>query len=304
MLVKKFKYILLLPILIIVAAIIVGIFSGGLNMGIDFTGGNIMTIDVGEEFDTDVIRESLVKYDAEDAPVVKVGDTMAEIRSKETDEAKQQELSQNILEDIQQTYPDAQIETIDRVGGIASRELILNAFFAVLLACVLMLIYIWIRFTLFSGLSAIICLLHDIIIMTAVVCIVRLQINSSYIAACLTIVGYSINNTIVLYDRIRENESKLGGKEYTQAQIADMSVKQTLNRTINTSVTTLITIAVLYILGVDSIKEFALPIIVGLIAGTYSSVLMAAPIWILLEKKFGKKDKKGKMLKRKRKVVR
>ena len=113
-----------------------------------------------------------------------------------------------------------------------------------------------------------------------------------------------INNTIVLYDRIRENESKLGSKEYTQAQIADMSVKQTLNRTINTSVTTLITIAVLYILGVDSIKEFALPIIVGLVAGTYSSVLMAAPIWILLQGKFSKKDKKGKMVKRKRKVVR
>ena len=301
MLIKKFKYILLLPILIIVAAIIVGIFGGGLNMGIDFTGGNIMTLDIGEEFDTDVIRDSLVKYNAEDAPVVKVGDTMAEIRSKETDEAKQQELSQNILEDVQKTYPEAKIETIDRVGGIASKELILNAVSAVLLACVLMLIYIWIRFALFSGLSAIICLLHDIIIMTAVVCIVRLQINSSYIAACLTIVGYSINNTIVLYDRIRENESKLSSSEYTQAQIADMSVKQTLNRTINTSVTTLITIAVLYILGVDSIKEFALPIIVGLVAGTYSSVLMAAPIWMLLEKKLSKKGKKAK---RKRKVVR
>ena len=141
-----------------------------------------------------------------------------------------------------------------------------------------MLIYIWIRFEIYPGVGAITALVHDVIIMTAVMAIFRVQINSSYIAACLTIVGYSINDTIVLYDRIRDNNKVMGLKKHTRYEIANTSFKQTLGRTINTSLTTIIMVTCLYIFGVQSIKEFAFPLIIGLLSGTYSSMFIAVPI--------------------------
>jgi preprotein translocase subunit SecF len=119
--------------------------------------------------------------------------------------------------------------------------------------------------------------------MTAFVAITRIQINSPYIAACLTILGYSINDTIVVFDRVRENNRKYSSKEMSRIQIADRSIVETMPRTINTSLTTLITITAVYIFGVPSIKEFSLPLIVGLISGTYSSIFIATPIWVWLE---------------------
>jgi len=126
-----------------------------------------------------------------------------------------------------------------------------------------------------------------------------LQINSGFIAACLTIVGYSINNTIVVFDRIRDNRKTLKAKHLSNNQLADMSIKETLSRTINTSVTTLIMIVCLYIFGVDSIKEFSLPIIVGLIAGTYSSIFLSAPIWARFMDR-AEKNKKANTVKSKK----
>jgi preprotein translocase subunit SecF len=162
-------------------------------------------------------------------------------------------------------------------------SMIANALLSVLAAWVLILIYVSIRFKFHSALAAILCLINDVLIMIAVVCILRVEINSSFIAACLTIVGYSINDTIVVFDRIRENNRLLGAKGIERRAIADLSIRETLPRTINTSLTTLITILAVYIFGVESIKEFALPIIVGLISGTYSSIFIASPIWIGLE---------------------
>ena len=123
-------------------------------------------------------------------------------------------------------------------------------------------------------------LLHDVAIMLALTIILRVQINSPFIAAVLTIVGYSINNTIVIFDRVRENGKFKSKKHYVLTEeLVDTSVRESLSRSVNTTITTLITIVALYVLGVDSIKEFALPIIIGLIAGTYSSILMTAPFW-------------------------
>jgi preprotein translocase subunit SecF len=173
---------------------------------------------------------------------------------------------------------------------VTSGEIITKAFLSVVLAAVLMLVYITIRFELFSGIAAVTALIHDVLIMTAVVCIARVQINSSYIAACLTIVGYSINDTIVLFDRIRENNKQFSIKTMTRADVADISIRQTLSRTINTSVTTLVTILALYVFGVASIREFALPLIVGLISGTYSSIFIASPVWVALMQKKHKQE--------------
>ena len=195
-----------------------------------------------------------------------------------------------IISTLAEKYPEATAGEIESVGGVTSSEIVTNAFLSVVLAAVLMLIYIWIRFELFSGIAAVTALIHDVLIMTAVVCIARVQINSSYIAACLTIVGYSINDTIVLFDRIRENNKRFSIKSVARSEVADISIRETLSRTINTSVTTLVTILALYIFGVASIREFALPLIVGLISGTYSSIFIASPVWVALTQA---KHKKG-----------
>ncbi|MEF9863977.1 MAG: protein translocase subunit SecF [Christensenellaceae bacterium] len=292
MITKNFKWFSLVSVVIIVVGIICGIAFGGLNLGIDFTGGSITTIEMGGEFNADDVVKVLEENGVKNVPVIKAGEgyTKAVIRMQDVgDEAMQAETSVNILKGIQEIYPNATNDGVDRVGGVASAELVRNAVLAVIISCLLMLVYIWIRFELFSGIAAVVALMHDVLIMISIVCIVRLQINSAFIAACLTIVGYSINNTIVIFDRIRDNLKVVGLKTKSRNDIANISIKETLTRTINTSVTTLIMIVALYVFGVDSIKEFALPIIIGLLAGTYSSVFLSAPIWALLSDKFDKK---------------
>ena len=154
-----------------------------------------------------------------------------------------------------------------------------------LLAGVLMLIYIAIRFDLNSGLAAVFGLLHDVLMMLAFMVLLRsvVQMNSSYIAAMLTIVGYSINNTIVIFDRIRENVRKLPAAP--KEEVVNKSIRECLGRTINTTLTTLMTIVTLYILGVDSIREFALPIIIGIVSGVYSANMINGYVWAFLEEK-------------------
>lgn len=285
-----------ISIAIIVIGLIVAAVHGGLNLGIDFTGGSLTVIDIKEEFDTDVVHQALEAAGQADAPVVKSGDgfTEAQIRMQDigTDE-QQADVTEAILTNIQGTYPEAEVVSVDRVGGVTSREMVQGALWALLIACALMLVYIWIRFELFSGIAAVVALAQDVLVMIAFVCIFQMQINSGFIAGCLTIIGYSINNTIVIFDRIRDNLKKYGRK-MTRNELANLSVRETLTRTINTSVTTLIMIICLYIFGVQSIKEFSLPIIIGLLAGTYSSVFLSAPIWAWLSDHFEKNGKKKK----------
>lgn len=297
---QKLKITSAIPIIILAVGIICGIIHGGLNLGIDFTGGSLTVIDIKTDFDTNVIRDVLAQNGATEAPIVKSGDNLTEaiIRMQDVgDDELQATITEQIMNGIKQTYSDAELISIDRVGAVTSKDLVRDAILAVVIACGLMLVYIWIRFELFSGIAAVIALAHDVFIMIAIVAITQMQINSGFIAACLTIVGYSINNTIVIFDRIRDNLKTSAGKKMTRDQIANISIQETLRRTINTSVTTIIMILCLYIFGVDSIKEFSMPIIVGLIAGTYSSIFLSAPIWAKLcdfYQKHSKKEQKTK----------
>ena len=180
-------------------------------------------------------------------------------------------------------YAGAQrVGDVNYVGPVAGATLLRNAIMSVVIAGVCMLIYIAIRFDLSSGLAAVFGLVHDVIIMLAFMVILRafVQMNSSFIAAMLTIVGYAINNTIVIFDRIRENARKVPGM--ARDEVVNKSVKESLGRTINTTLTTLITIVALYILGVASIKEFALPIIVGIVSGVYSANMINGYVWAYL----------------------
>ena len=180
-------------------------------------------------------------------------------------------------------YPDFVFVTIDHVSAVAGKDLISNALFALLIAFACMLVYIAIRFDFHSGVVALGALLHDVLIMFAFMVFFswKYQANSPFIAAVLTIVGYSINNTIIIFDRIRENGKKPGFTLTAKMDIVEKSVGECLSRTINTSVTTLITLVALYIFGVESIREFAFPLLVGMLAGTYSSVLLSGQVWAM-----------------------
>lgn len=296
---KNFKVALIIPAVIIVVCIVLSLCGHGMNLGIDFTGGSLLTYDMGGEFDVEDVYSALATAGIDEYQVAKSGEGVQDtlqirLKSEMSDEAHR-----NALDDALFTsFPDASFITQDYVGAVAGRDLIANAFYSVLIVAACLLIYIAIRFDFRSGLTAVLALLHDVVIMICGMVLFSgmFQANSSFIAAMLTIVGYSINNTIIIFDRIRENQ-KLGefrGK--SRMELVDVSVRQTLTRTINTSITTLITIVLLFILGGNSIREFAFPIIVGIVAGVYSSVMLSGQAWayIIDHNLLGRKAKSAK----------
>ena len=269
---------------IIAVALIMSIFGFGLNMGIDFTGGSLLKYEMGGDFDVKVVEEALIAAGITESQIAKAGDgevkTELQIRTKDLG-AEADNMRVAFEEKLEAAYPDATFVTIDTVGAVAGKDLISNAVISCLIVFACLLVYIAIRFDLYSGVAALAALLHDILIMVSLMVFTRglYQVNSPFIAAMLTIIGYSINNTIIIFDRIRENNRLLEYKDGSRQQVVEVSVRQTLNRTINTTITTLITLVVLYILGVSSIREFTFPLIVGMLAGVYSSVLLSGQIW-------------------------
>ena len=279
---------------IICLALILTIFGHGINLGIDFEGGLSMQYNMGKQVAKDDVESALngMNISSYTVTVQGSGNNEVNIRIKDVAQDDIQTLQDHFEEAIQESYPDAEsIGDVNYVGPVAGATLVKNAIISVLLASVLMLIYIAIRFDLNSGLSAVFGLLHDVLIMLSFMVIFRsfIQMNSSFIAAALTIVGYSINNTIVIFDRIRENAKKM--PTAPREEVTNISIKESLGRTICTTVTTLITIVALCILGVASIREFALPIIVGILSGVYSANMINGYVWAFLEEKRKAKKK-------------
>ena len=253
-------------------------FTRGLNFGIDFKGGTKLVVEFGENFDK-VEADSIVKEYATDAVTKTVESTQYEIKSKDLDETKTAELFDALKEKY--SLEDSALISQSQIGPSVGKELTRNAVVAVLIACVAMLIYIVIRFEFNFGVAALTALLHDVLITLAVYAIFNIPVNSSFIAAMLTIVGYSINDTIVVFDRIRENSHSM--RRSTPAEIANVSINKTLARSINTSLTTLIIIGAVNIF-VPTVREFSFPLLIGIAAGAYSSIFIASPIWVLLKK--------------------
>lgn len=277
----------ILPLVIIVAAIITGIVAGGFALDIDFAGGTEMVIDFGKDVpkaDVEALFNETVGFKASAVQQSLVNTNQYTIKSQ-TLTAEQAESLWNAYK-AKYELKDEQRLAVDSVSPTIGKELTQSAILACAIAVILMLLYITIRFEFLSGISAIVALCHDVLILLSAYMLLRMPLNTAFIAAILTIIGYSINDTIVVFDRIRENV-KFAKRGETYGDIANKSVNQTILRSINTSVTTLVTIVLLYILGVDAIKDFALALIVGLIAGTYSSIFIAAPLWVSM-----KKDKK------------
>ncbi len=302
---NRSKICLIISAVIFLAALVLTIAGRGINMGIDFEGGLSMQYDLKKVVDKadveDVLNSmnvgtyTITVQGAEDKEKGLPADREINVRIKDVAKDDIQNVQASFEEGIRAKYPDAESTgDVNYVGPVAGATLVRNAIFSVLLATVLMLVYIAIRFDLFSGISAVFGLIHDVLMMLSFMVIFRsvIQMNSSFIAAALTIVGYSINNTIVIFDRIRENHRKM--PTAAKEEVTNISIRESLGRTICTTVTTLITIVALCILGVASIREFALPIIVGILSGVYSANMINGYVWAFLEERFGSKGKKAK----------
>ena len=270
-----------ISIAIMIIALVLTLTGHGMNLGIDFTGGTLMTYDMGGEFSADDVTAALAACGITDAQVAKTGENGTQVQIRISDKENTDDLRDALEAELAKTYPAIAYVDISRVGAIAGRDLVSNAVKSVALASVLMLAYIAIRFDFFSGVAAIVGILHDVCIMLsfAVICSAFVRVETTFIAALLTIVGYSINNTIIIFDRIRENSHKNGIRTLSREEIVNRSVTECLPRTLNTTITTLLTIVTLYVLGVDSIRQFALPLIVGIVAGTYSANLINGYVW-------------------------
>ena len=299
-LIKNTKIWFAISLVLIVISIGALLFRG-LNFGIDFVGGTIVTIDLHKTFETSDVRKITDKYD-QSADITYGGDQKERVvisthESLNTDQRKE------LFEAFKKEYKldDEDLISVDTVTPSIGQETTRNTVIASLVAIALMLVYITFRFEFFFGLSAVIALVHDITLVIGLYALLQIQVNSPFIAAILTILGYSINDTIVVFDRIRENEAEMGMSDLDN--LVDTSINQTLTRSINTTLTTLIAILALYILGVDAVKNFSLPLIVGLTVGCYSSIFIASPLWTIFQKKFGKSkynQKKEKHQRRRR----
>ena len=287
---RFFKPALLISLGLILLAVVLTICGRGMNLGLDFAGGLSMPYDLGQSASQPDVAALLGS--GYSVTIQGEGKNEALVRVKSVGAEDIQDVQSAVTQTLQSAYPSAApTGDVSYVGPVAGATLVKNAVTSVLIASVLMLAYIAFRFDFHSGVAAVLALLHDVAIMLAFMVILRdlIELNSSFIAAALTIVGYSINDTIVVFDRIRENTKVK--PELPKAELVSLSVRECLGRTIMTSVTTLVTILALYILGVPAIKEFALPIIVGVLAGTWSSNLISGYIWAWLEEKFPKRER-------------
>jgi preprotein translocase SecF subunit len=257
----------------------------GVNVGIDFSGGTMMQFDLGEEVQINAVEDLIDEFDL-NPEIIHAGDENHEIIIR-TKKSLSNEERVNIFNNFKDEYnlEDSAFLGAEQFGPSVGAEIQERALISILLAGLGMLAYISFRFQVLYGLSAIVALIHDVLILLSVYAILRIPINSSFIAAVLTVVGYSINDTIVIFDRIRENVRKVKKKSFME--IANISLNQTINRSINTSLTTLLVIGSLFVLGTPAIKEFATPLLVGVLAGTYSSIFIAAPTWALIKEKRG-----------------
>ncbi len=272
---SKFKIANSLSLLLFILSILF-IFFKGLNYGIDFKGGTLIELR-SNNTDASTIRTLLNNMDLGDVNVKKFGqegDYLIKVEQKEDDNNKiipkiKKNLSDNLTAEVN-------FRRVENVGPKVSSELLQSGIIAISLSLAAMLFYIWIRFEWQFSIGSIIALFHDVVITLGIFSVLSLEINLSIIAAALTIVGYSMNDTVVIYDRIRENLNKYN--RLNISEIADLSINDTLARTIITSATTLLALLSIFILGGEILRGFSFAMILGVVIGTYSSIFVASPM--------------------------
>ena len=284
----KHRYIFIaISIIIIVVGIAYGLITG-YRFDVDFKGGTKIEADLKEEFENHDIENIIKEITGTSHLVQKTtgGSSAVSI----TCEPMDQETSDKVVEALKEKYQSMDEPSVRNVQPSYGKELLGSAMLAVGVAIVIILLYVGIRFKTLgftAAVTAIIALVHDVLIVIAAYGIIKFPINSTFIAVLLTIIGYSINDTIIVYDRIRENKRKIT-KSNDMKDTINMSISQVIKRTLLTSITTITAVLVVYIFAViynqQVLKEFSLPMIVGLIAGTYSSIFIASSLWYSLDK--------------------
>ncbi len=285
-------------LLILLSAGSFGVF--GLNFGIDFRGGTTIRTESAQPVDTGAYRGAIAPLGLGDVSITEVFDptfeedenvAMIRIQAQEGEEAVTSDMVKAVETALQAAVPDITFTSVESVGPKVSGELIQTAVIAVLLAIGAVLVYIWLRFEWQFALGAVAALIHDVLLTIGIFSVLQIRFDLAIIAALLTIVGYSLNDTVVVFDRVRENLRKY--KKKTLAEVLNISINETLSRTVMTSVTTLLALISLFVLGGDVIRGFVFAMIWGVIVGTYSSVFVASSILLYLgvKRDWSKPDK-------------
>lgn len=278
---RKIWYFVSLAIIFI--GVIGFIARGGFNLGIDFLGGSLMEVKFNQEVEVEQVREVMEEIGHSNAILQRTEDDQFIIRTT----TRNTEIKNQILDALDkeigiQTPPLQDRNVMPGFGRLITRM----ALIAIAISIVGILVYVWIRFEFRFGAAAILALLHDVLITLGIYAILHREINTSTIAAILTIIGYSLNDTIVVFDRIRENSSEASKIGY--AAMVNNAINKTLSRSLNTSFTTLIPVIILLIIGSTALKDFALALTVGIITGTYSSIFLASQFLVTLNNRFPK----------------
>lgn len=295
--IEKRKIWFSISIAIILLGFILTIIHGGINYGVDFTGGTLMQIDFHEPVSTSVngdinsVLNSLGLLKESYLQQVGNNKDIMQIKTKSLSVNERDQLFQKLKEKF--NLPDNAPLSVTSVGPIMGQTLKSQAIWSIIVASILILIYITFRFEFKFGVAAVVALLHDLLILYAAYAIFNIPLSVSFVAASLTVLGYSVNDTIVIFDRIRDNLKVMRKDSYDV--IADTSITETLARSINTLLTVIITLTALYLLGGASMREFVLPLLIGIISGGYSSIFIASPLWYMMKVQETKgRDNKGK----------
>ena len=278
---KFYKQLNIISLILIVASLILLVFKG-LNYGVDFKGGTLIEIRV-EQSSSKIssIRDSFNQMNLGDVSVKNFGNKTDYIVKFEKQSSNDSKFINSIKTKLSSSIGKVDFRRVENVGPKVSAELLKSGIIAIGLSLAAMLLYIWIRFEWQFSLGAIIALFHDVIITMGIFSLFSLEINLSIVAAVLTIVGYSMNDTVVIFDRVRENLKKYA--DIKIFELTNISINETLSRTIITSVTTLLALFSIYFFGGEILKGFSLAMILGVIFGTYSSIYIANPILVLLK---------------------
>lgn len=278
-----------------------------LNFSIEFAGGTSLTVEFDKEYTLSEAENEILPVIADAADIGEAGISVQTVSGTNEIVFKMPELTDDGTDDSQMSAVrtalsdqlGAEVKEANVMSGSVSSEMSRNAIFAVALATVLMLCYIAVRFhDVKFGTSAVLALLHDVSVVFGLYIIMRLSVGNNTIACLLTIVGYSINATIIIFDRIRENMALMLPKKTSYKDIVNLSINQTFSRNVYTSLTTFVTIFILYIMGVPSIKEFSFALMAGVVVGAYSSICITGPLWYYMKTSFGRKDKPEKPAKK------
>ncbi|MBS3977404.1 MAG: protein translocase subunit SecF [Syntrophomonadaceae bacterium] len=274
--IKRRKLWYALSLFIIIPGLI-SIALQGLNLGIDFTGGNIFRLQFEQNVSSTELREVMGRSEVTNYAIQEAGAKQFIIRTSELPE----EESTKFLAHLEKNLGELELLGVDKVGAIIGHELTYKAILSLIIASIFMVGYITLRFEFLSGVAAIIALLHDVLVTVSIFSLLQIEINASFIAAILTVIGYSINDTIVIFDRIRENLRI--AKKADLLAIVNASLNQILIRSINTSVAVILILLALVFLGGETIRVFAVAMLIGAVAGTYSSICTASILWVDLK---------------------